>query len=277
MQSATSQNIIGSSVSPKALLTPELEEAPSSPSVALPRSPGKTAALAAARLSHDPREEARIRKRVGSRPCIICDALPSHLSKDCPVVTKGLASIESRIAELEAAGGNQVAVEQLKGWQNRLTKSAQNRAQSTTSMNDTTLEASIPTKTSGTTPAASPAPLSARLNRVNGTASPGLNGLSARKRATIGTRNNIPTLSSLRADALRKPRLSATLNKEPPSTPAVEKPSPFGKRGADSDDEESSSGSSTDSDDGSKGPALPPSLAGRMANGIKSAKKAVGW
>jgi hypothetical protein len=312
-EAAPSQDVIGSSVSPQALMTRELEEeTPASPPSATPQSPFMKNLLAASRpvgvMTRDPREEARIRRRVGSKPCLICEAVPAHLQKDCPVVIKGLASIENRMKELQDAGGHVMAIEALKGWQNRLQKgkanpapgiaassavvserppgvngstrpgptdtASQNRSKSPAATNNTLVKASGPNL--GVASLASPAPLSARSAGVNGNSSPGLSGLSARKRPAVATRNNIPTLSSLRADALRKPRLSATLSKEA-VTPTVEKPSIFGKRGADSDEEESSSGSDTDSDDGSKGPALPSSLAGRMANGIKSAKKAVGW
>lgn len=312
-EAAPSQDVIGSSVSPQALMMRELEEeTPASLPSATPQSPFMKNLLAASRpaglMTRDPREEARIRRRVGSKPCLICEAVPAHLQKDCPVVIKGLASIENRMKELQDAGGHVMAIEALKGWQNRLQKgkanpapglaapsavvserppevngstqpgptdtASQNRSKSPAATNNTRIKASGPNL--GVASLASPAPLSARSAGVNGNSSPGLSGLSARKRPTVATRNNIPTLSSLRADALRKPRLSATLSKEA-VTPTVEKPNIFGKRGADSDDEESSSGSDTDSDDGSKGPALPSSLAGRMANGIKSAKKAVGW
>jgi len=209
---------------------------------------------------------------VGTKPCLICDSIPAHLQKDCPVVIRGLASVEKRLKELKDTGASSMTIDALQGWVVRLSNKSQQANKSASPAGDTPNKTNTANKANG-----SQAPV-ASITNVSNTA----NGTPlSKRRPGVATRNNIPTLSSLRADALRKPRLAGGIAKDAATTPTVEKASPFLRRGKGSDDDESSSGTDSDSDDEGKGPALPASLAGRMANGIKTAKKAavgaIGW
>lgn len=63
-----------------------------------------------------------IHKLMNRNPCVICDAIPSHIQKDCPVIIGGLPSIERRTAELRTngAGDNDHPLKVLEGWRSRL-------------------------------------------------------------------------------------------------------------------------------------------------------------
>jgi len=286
----THREVVGSSISPKHLAFDETINPPASvttqspvpPSASSPSlsstsapvsaSPSIAAPPSKSDLIYQRKEDLRSRRRVGTKPCLICDAIPAHLQKDCPVVIRGLPSVEKRLKELKDTGASSMTIDALQGWVVRLSNKSQQVNKSASPVVDT------PNKTNATSKANGSQPSIASM--TNGTTSSNGTPLSKR-RPGVATRNNIPTLSSLRADALRKPRLAGGIAKDAVTTPTVEKASPFLRRGEGSDDEESSSGTDSDSDDDGKGPALPASLAGRMANGIKTAKKAavgaIGW
>lgn len=288
--------------------------------------------------------------RPPTKPCILCDAIPAHLQRDCPIVTSGLTSVENRLKELEGKEQGVVASQALKRWQTRLVnaaKSASGRSSSgsqapsqavqqpqsqsepemaqpeASQSQSNAVESQHPQNASEElvidpsllavdveTPEfveeppteqlpvvdATPEPLAVEPTPIVATPSqslpiaqrgpvtytPSVPSPLPRKRPTVATRNNIPTLSSLRADALRKPRLSTAISSERVngSTSDSTATATSRKRAQDSDDE-SSSGTDSDSDEGGNDPALPGNLAGRMANGIKSVRQAtqsaIGW
>lgn len=65
--------------------------------------------------------------------CTLCDAIPQHLQKRCPIVIGGLSSIEQRLVELKRDEPGSPGVEALQAWREKLMRAERISTSSTKS------------------------------------------------------------------------------------------------------------------------------------------------
>lgn len=211
--------------------------------------------------------------------CLICDEIPGHYQKDCPIVISGLSALKRRLRHLESEGKVDDTIEKIfSTWISRQEKDARDSAR----RRDLEL-ANNPPPPATQIPDSQPAP--APSSEINGivtprasspAAAPPLEGSRAatlrrgapaasqppaspsprpgtRKQARVSlsqpdySSNRIPTLSSLDASALRS-RQTPSLNRRQ-SLLATEPKKPEAPIGADLDDDSTESEADSSSDD----------------------------